>query len=85
MPGARRNENRFTLLEGEAFFFYHQGATALDEHVELVVGVNSLPVGMGSAQDIDPQLEAGRGVQDLVAPARGGQRVRGGLDRKGAQ
>ena len=44
-----------------------EDAAALEHDVDLVLVVRLLPVGLGSDEHVDADLEPGRGVDDLVA------------------
>ncbi len=48
-----------------------EDAAAAEDDVELVVGVRLLVVGLGRDEHVDADLEAGRGVHDLVPAVPG--------------
>src|ERR1700745_3987808 len=66
---AGRHEHRLALAEVHPFALDLERSGALEHDVDLVVLVRLLPVGLGSDEDVDAELEAGRFVHDLVAAA----------------
>ena len=80
MLGARRDEQRHPLAERGRRVLDLEDAAALQNDVHLVLVVGLLPVGLGGNEDVDADLEAGRGVDDLVAAATLAQRSAGCVD-----
>jgi hypothetical protein len=65
--GACRDERRLPLVERGRLAADRQLASSPQDDVELVVGVRALVVWLGGGEDVDTHLEAGGGVDDLVA------------------
>ena len=55
--------------DGDLFSLDFEDACALEDDVELVVLVRLLPIGLRRDETVDPDLEAGGLVDDLVATA----------------
>jgi hypothetical protein len=68
--GPGRDEDGRALLHARRLAFHLQDAAALEDDVDLVVLVRLLPVRLRSDEDVDPDLEPRRLVDDLVAAAR---------------
>jgi hypothetical protein len=69
MLGSGFDEDRGALSDGNLFSLDFEDACALEDDVELVVLVRLLPIGLRRDETVDPDLEAGGLVDDLVATA----------------
>ena len=69
MVGARLHEDGAALFHSSLLPLYLQHTRALEADVHLVVLVRLLPVRLGSDENVDPELEAGGFVDNLVATA----------------
>ena len=75
MLGAGLDEHGVALGELHRLALHLERAAALEDDVDLVVGVRLLPVGLGRDEHVDAELDPRRGVDDLVAAARREQPV----------
>lgn len=67
----RRYEVHRALAKRKLLPLDIEDAPPFENDVNLVVGVRLLTVGLGSDQDVDPDLQSRGAVDDLVAPAGG--------------
>jgi hypothetical protein len=65
--GACRYEDRLPFLNGERLSLDREHAPALEHDVELVVLVRLLAIRLRRNEDVDPDLQPRRTVNDLVA------------------
>jgi gamma-glutamyltranspeptidase/glutathione hydrolase len=73
--GAGGDEERASLLEGCLDALDVEHAAALEHDVDLVELVGLLSIGLGRDEYVDPDLEAGRRVDDLVTATTLGERL----------
>ena len=69
MLGAGGDEDGVPLAKLDLLTLDFERASAFEDDVHLVVGVRALVVGLRRDQHVDADLEARRGVDDLVAAA----------------
>ena len=72
---ARRHEERHSLCERGRGVLDLEHAAPLEHDVDLVLFVWLLAVRLGSDEHVDPDLESGRAVHDLVAATPGNERL----------
>ena len=76
MLGAGADEDRASLLELDRLALDVEGARPFEHDVDLVPLVRLLAIGLGRDEDVDPDLDARRGVDDLIAAVPGREPVR---------
>ena len=67
MVGARGDEDRVPFLEWDTGPVDLERSAALDDHVDLVVGVRLLVIRLRGDECVDAELEARRLVRDLIS------------------
>jgi hypothetical protein len=70
MVGSGLDEDGAPFFHRNLLVLHLKQAGALENDVYLVILVGLLPVGFGGDQDVDPELQARRLVDDLVTTAR---------------
>jgi hypothetical protein len=80
MVSAGRHEGRLAFHNVYGFALDREHPSPSQHHVNLIVFVRLLPVGLRRDENIDPNLEARRAVDDLVASVGLRQPSPGGLD-----
>jgi hypothetical protein len=71
--GACRYEGRLPFLNGKGLSLDREHAPALQNDVELVVLVRLLAIRLRRNEDVDPDLQPRRAVNDLVAAVAGSE------------
>jgi hypothetical protein len=71
--GSGGDEERLPLRDGQLLALHGEDARPLEHHVDLVVLVRLLAVGLGRDEDVDADLQARRLVDQIVAAVPRGE------------